>query len=218
MIIVDEKAEKPGLSPTPRSPASYYASPSPQYHARSASSAASSSGASSTLRPPPSWPASSSETTLSLAGSPYPSFPALTATHSADTYLPAKPAEAPSLTRLVPPNLPRKPFQPMFLIAEGNSLKQGFPVVLPPTSHTPHPFSWCDVNETDWTQCGFILFCSACLLCKFLRFLEEMRAVARLTNKEKNMGYTIPILSAIPYISAYTFIQTVNIDFILDVC
>ncbi|KAJ6592797.1 hypothetical protein B0H19DRAFT_1365138 [Mycena capillaripes] len=183
MILVDEKTEQPSLSPTPRSPASYYAPPSPGYHARSVSSGPSSSAGSSTLRAPPSWPLNSSETVLPLSSSPHPSFPPLSASHS-ETYLPVKPAEPPSLTRPVPPNLPRTPFQPMFLLADRNSLKQGFPAVLPPTSHQPHPFSWSDINETDWT-----------------RFLEEMRTVARLTQKEKNLGYSIPILSAIPWIN-----------------
>jgi len=72
----------------------------------------------------------------------------------------------------------------MFLFAEQNSLRKGFPFVLPPSAHQPHPFALCDVNETDWTQ-----------------FLSEMRNVASLTDNERKAMYCVPFLSAIPLIN-----------------
>jgi hypothetical protein len=72
----------------------------------------------------------------------------------------------------------------MFLFAEENSLRRGFPSVLPPTSSQPHPFALHDVYETDWTQ-----------------FLTEMRVVANLNEKDVNTAYCIPVVSAIPLVN-----------------
>ncbi|KAJ6516663.1 hypothetical protein C8R47DRAFT_1087965 [Mycena vitilis] len=189
MILLDEKTEQTSPSSSSLSPGSRYPPASPSYYTPSdfgsLSSAPSSSrsGGSSTLRPPNAqWPSNSSETALP---SPRKSgqFPPLSATRS-EAYLPVKPVPASSLTRSPPSNLPRTAFPPMFLLADGNSLKQGFPAVLPPSATQPHPFSLLDVNETDWTQ-----------------FLSELRVIARLSEKERNTAYCIPILSAIPIIN-----------------
>ncbi|KAJ7659606.1 hypothetical protein DFH06DRAFT_1194719 [Mycena polygramma] len=187
MILLDEKAEQTSPSSSSLSPGSRYPPASPSYYAPSdfGSSAPSSSrsGGSSTLRPPnPQWPANSSETALHspVKGG---QFPPLSGTRS-EAHLPVKPVPPPSLTRSPPSNLPRTAFPPMFLLADGNSLKQGFPAVLPPSATQPHPFSLLDVKETDWTQ-----------------FLNEMRVIARLSEEERNTAYCIPILSAIPIIN-----------------
>ncbi|KAJ6626742.1 hypothetical protein B0H10DRAFT_1998380 [Mycena sp. CBHHK59/15] len=45
-------------------------------------------------------------------------------------------SEPPSLSRIPPPNLPRIHFPPMFLLAQGNSLKRGFPCIIPPDDWT----------------------------------------------------------------------------------
>ncbi|KAF7362645.1 hypothetical protein MVEN_00613600 [Mycena venus] len=185
MILLEDKVDTPTPSSSSLSPNTQYSPASPGYYSNSSHYAPSSSAGSSSLRAPPAWHTSSSDTALPIAGSPPPSFPPLSTTHS-HSYLPVsvKPAEPPSLTRLPPSNLPRTSFQPMFLLAEGNSLSKGFPYAIPPTSVQPHPFSIRDVNETDWTQ-----------------FLTELRTIARLTEKDKNIAYSVPILSAIPVIN-----------------
>ncbi|KAJ7086206.1 hypothetical protein C8R44DRAFT_37333 [Mycena epipterygia] len=183
MIITEEKTGSSTL-PSPSlavpSPPGYYINGS--YAGSSSntySSRGSSSGMSDGLRPPP-RSRSASETALSL---PPPTFLPLSATVS-HTYLPVAPAQPPSLSRAPPPNLPKTPFPPMFLLAQGNSLRQGFPCIMPPTTHQPHPFALYDVNETDWTQ-----------------FLEEMRTVASLSPQDKVTANCVPILSAVPIIN-----------------
>ncbi|KAJ7215040.1 hypothetical protein GGX14DRAFT_443665 [Mycena pura] len=167
MILAEEKSDAGIVSSS---------SQSPPY----APSFSTQSPAASSLRPPPPWPASASDTALPL--SPPPLAPHCARAHSQSAvYLPAVPS---SLTRPVAFKLPRTPFAPMFLMAEGNSLKRGFPVVLPPSPQVPHPFELYDVNETDWTQ-----------------FLDEMRSAARLTHKDRSYAYAVPILSAIPLVN-----------------
>ncbi|KAJ7667014.1 hypothetical protein B0H17DRAFT_1089327 [Mycena rosella] len=134
---------------------------------------------SDSLRPPNSWPANASDAAL-----PFPAaFPPLSRTASPSAFS-AAPPQPPSLSRPPPPNLPRTPFAPMFLFATENSLKQGFPCVLPPSASTPHPFATYDVHEPDWAQ-----------------FLDDMRTVARLTPQDIATAYSVPILSAVPIIN-----------------
>nr|GAT60544.1 predicted protein [Mycena chlorophos] len=91
-----------------------------------------------------------------------------------------------SFTRPVNPSGMSKhiPFAPMFLLAEQNSLKQGFPVAPPPSSNTPHPFEVYDVSEADWRE-----------------FLDQMRAVARLSPEEKRAARAVPIVCIIPFVN-----------------
>ncbi|KAJ7016545.1 hypothetical protein C8F04DRAFT_509601 [Mycena alexandri] len=147
--------------------------PTVTLHPSSTSPPSSISGPSSSLRPPPQWTSSSTDGSGPL-------FPP--ETHS-QTHLPVKPAEASSLTRLPPANLPRVPFQPMFLLADGPSLRDGFPTVPPPSMQQPHPFALYDVNQTDWLQ-----------------FLTDLRVVANLTPQDKVAASSVPILSAIPLV------------------
>ncbi|KAJ7358242.1 hypothetical protein DFH08DRAFT_848111 [Mycena albidolilacea] len=184
MILLEEKADKTGPSSSSLSAPSHYASAG--YYANT-DYAPSSSGGSASLRPPPQWPASASETALPLAGSPpvsASSFPPLSATHS-HTYIPvAVKQPVASFTRPAPINLERTPFQPMFLFADGNSLGNGFPNVLPPSTNQPHPFFVHDINETDWTT-----------------FLGDMQRAARLTEKDTRTAYCVPVVSSIPIIN-----------------
>ncbi|KAF7317436.1 hypothetical protein HMN09_00480300 [Mycena chlorophos] len=76
------------------------------------------------------------------------------------------------------------PFAPMFLLAEQNSLKQGFPVAPPPSTNAPHPFEVYDVSEADWRE-----------------FLDQMRAVARLSPEEKHAARAVPIVCIIPFVN-----------------
>ncbi|KAJ7237522.1 hypothetical protein B0H12DRAFT_1190542 [Mycena haematopus] len=175
-MILPEK----GDATTPTSSSLSAPSPySPGYYSHSHLAPSSSSGASASLRRPPAqWSAiNSSETALGLVGSHPP--PA----SQSHVYIPVQ-REAPSLTRVPPSNLPWTPFQPIFLFAEQNSLTKGFPCTLPPSSSQPHPFTTHDIYETDWTQ-----------------FLNEMRIVANLNEKDVNTAYHVPVLSAIPLVN-----------------
>ncbi|KAJ6493200.1 hypothetical protein C8R45DRAFT_989139 [Mycena sanguinolenta] len=176
MILPDETDAK-----TPTS-ASLSARPAPGYYSSSTYTPSSSgSGTSASLRPPPQWHARhSSETALGMVASRPPPL----ASHS-QSYLPIQTKrEAPSLTRIPPPNLPRTPFQPMFLFAEENSLEKGFSSAIPPSSNYPHPFTTLDINEPDWLQ-----------------FLSEIRTVANLTEKDVDTAYHVPVVSAIPLVN-----------------
>ncbi|KAJ6556559.1 hypothetical protein DFH09DRAFT_923443 [Mycena vulgaris] len=94
------------------------------------------------------------------------------------------PAQPSSFSRALPPNLPQKAFKAMFLLAEKNSLRAGFPLSLPPSPDQPHPFALHDVSEMDWHQ-----------------FLEDMRNVANLTPQDHTNAFCVPILSAVPIIN-----------------
>ncbi|KAF7310292.1 hypothetical protein MIND_00403200 [Mycena indigotica] len=94
------------------------------------------------------------------------------------------PAQPASLTRPRAAVAPAA-FAPMFLLAEGNSLKRGFPVIPPPSGQSPHPFSVHDVGEGDWRE-----------------FLDELRTAARLTERDRQNAYRVPILSMLPVINA----------------
>ena len=59
----------------------------------------------------------------------------------------------PSFSRPLPQNLICDTFPPMYLIANGRHLDEGFPVVPPPSPVQPHPFSSRDVREVDWIRC-----------------------------------------------------------------
>jgi hypothetical protein len=50
------------------------------------------------------------------------------------------------------PGLPYDSFPPIYLIANGKYLEQGFPLVPPPSPKQPHPFVTHDVNEADWSR------------------------------------------------------------------
>ncbi|KAJ7189171.1 hypothetical protein C8R46DRAFT_1056736 [Mycena filopes] len=192
MILPEEKADK-------SSPAYAAAAPAPVYaHTEFAPSPPSSAtSGSSSLRPrdrlrvglePPRWPASASETALSstLSSSSGSAFPPLHTTHSHSQqsgYLVLKQPAA-SLTRVPPPNLPRTPFPPLFLLADGPSLRSGFPAVPPPSTEQPHPFTLHDVNETDWLQ-----------------FLTDLRNVSNLTEEDRQTAYCVPVLSSVPIIN-----------------
>jgi hypothetical protein len=58
----------------------------------------------------------------------------------------------PSFSRPPPHNLVCDTFPPIYLIANGKHLDDGFPVVPPPSSVQPHPFSSHDVREVDWIR------------------------------------------------------------------
>jgi hypothetical protein len=62
------------------------------------------------------------------------------------------PSMPPSFFRPPPPNLICTTFPPMYLIANGRYLDEGFPVVPPPSPMQPHPFSSRDVREVDWIR------------------------------------------------------------------
>ncbi|KAJ7758603.1 hypothetical protein B0H16DRAFT_1535108 [Mycena metata] len=178
MILPQEKDDNSAVSPsTPTyGPASGGPYANGDFAPSFSSPPSSISGPSSSLRPPPLEWASSSSTDGSG-----PLFPPVT--HS-QTHLPVKPAEAPSLTRLPPANIPRVPFQPMFLLADGASLRDGFPTVPPPSMQQPHPFALRDVKETDWLQ-----------------FLTDLRVVANLTPQDRVAASSVPVLSAIPLVN-----------------
>jgi hypothetical protein len=57
-----------------------------------------------------------------------------------------------SFSRPPPPNLIYTTFPPMYLIANGRHLDEGFPIVPPPSPVPPHPFSSRDVREVDWIR------------------------------------------------------------------
>ncbi|KAJ7627095.1 hypothetical protein FB45DRAFT_1004686 [Roridomyces roridus] len=129
--------------------------------------ASSSSGGSDALRPQPQWPSDMT----ALSPMPSPSFPS------------SRPSTPAAFSRSPPLGLSATPFKPMFLIADDNSLKRGFPAILPPSTSTPHPFVQHDVSVADWTQ-----------------FLDELRTVAGLTKKERALANQIPIISHLPII------------------
>jgi hypothetical protein len=65
---------------------------------------------------------------------------------------PPNTAQPPSFSRTAPPHLPYNLFPPMCLVANGNHLNTGFPLLSPPSVLQPHPFVTHDVNEEDWTR------------------------------------------------------------------
>ncbi|KAJ7174977.1 hypothetical protein C8R43DRAFT_975622 [Mycena crocata] len=178
MILPDNEEKSRDRSPYNNSHAYQ-----PSTFAPSSTSAPSSAG-SSRLRPPQSqsWQSATSASETALPLQP-PSFPSMSRTAS-HTYIPVAPAQPSSFSRSVPPNLPHTPFPPMFLLAQENSLKRGFPCVPPPSPHSPHPFMLYDVNETDWTD-----------------FLDDLRRMATLSQKDKHTAYCVPILSTLPLIN-----------------
>ncbi|KAJ7445257.1 hypothetical protein FB451DRAFT_1292995 [Mycena latifolia] len=183
-MILPDPDDKTTPSPTRYAhvPPGYYPNGADPYASSSSHGPSSSSGRSDSLRPPPSWPQSASESALPL---PSPSFSPLSRSASSQPYIPpVTPVQPPSFSRPPPPNLPRTPFPPMFLLAEQNSLRRGFPVVLPPTTITPHPFATYDVLQDDWAQ-----------------FLGDMRTIASLSPEDHANAYCIPILSAVPIIN-----------------
>lgn len=63
------------------------------------------------------------------------------------------PHETPSaFSRLPPQHLPYKTFSPMHLIANGEFLDEGFPLLAPPADSQPHPFATHDIREGDWIR------------------------------------------------------------------
>ncbi|KAJ7718413.1 hypothetical protein DFH07DRAFT_333629 [Mycena maculata] len=181
MIIAEEKTSSgpssPSLAQYPSVPPGYFTN---RPLALVPASSSSSNGGSAGLGPPPHWPKSPSESVLPLAS---PSSPPLSATQS-HTYLPAAPPQPPSLSRPPPSNLPTTAFRPMFLLAQLNSLQEGFPSVLPPSTGSPHPFSLYDITETDWTQ-----------------FIADLRTVANLSSQDHETAYSVPLFSHLPFIS-----------------
>ncbi|KAJ7469295.1 hypothetical protein B0H11DRAFT_1868568 [Mycena galericulata] len=184
MIITEEKHDSSNPSSPSLSPASRYASvPSRGYYNDSSFAPSTSNGSSSGsgLRPPPQWHPTSSETALPVSSPPQ--FPALSPTHS-HTYIATPPSQPSSFSRRPPYNLPKTTFQPMFLFAEENSLKKGFPCVPPPSTSHPHPFELFDINETDWAE-----------------FLDDLRVMARLSPQDRTQAECVPIVSALPLIN-----------------
>ncbi|KAJ7093818.1 hypothetical protein B0H15DRAFT_947157 [Mycena belliarum] len=186
MILTEPDEKTPSSSSN-----AYLHAPSSSYALSSSyasTPAPSSSGRSDTLQPPTTWTTwqqSASEPALPLPLPP-PSFPppsraASENPHPQGLRPPTQPA---ALSRPPPPDLPRTAFQPMYLLADANSLRAGFPVVLPPSPRTPHPFAVHDVCEADWKQ-----------------FLDDMRTLAHLSPQETATAYGVPILSALPLIN-----------------
>ena len=62
------------------------------------------------------------------------------------------PPMPPSFSRPPPQNLICDTFPPMYLIANGRHLDDGFSVVPPRSPVQPHPFSSRDVREVDWIR------------------------------------------------------------------
>jgi hypothetical protein len=58
-----------------------------------------------------------------------------------------------SFTRQPPHHLPYPPgFHPLSLAANGKCLRNGFPLIPPPSTVQPHPFITHDVTEGDWIR------------------------------------------------------------------
>ncbi|KIM75581.1 hypothetical protein PILCRDRAFT_827134 [Piloderma croceum F 1598] len=88
------------------------------------------------------------------------------------------PPMPPSFSRPPAPNLICTTFPPIYLIANGRYLDEGFPAVPPPSPMQPHPFSSRDVREVDW-----------------IRFLRDLKKTAKLSGREKvavAVGVLIP--------------------------
>ncbi|KAF7313047.1 hypothetical protein MKEN_00989700 [Mycena kentingensis (nom. inval.)] len=198
MILTEELRSDKGVLALSDSTSTH--SPTPSYPSRASFPSSSSSSSPSTLQPPPLWTtmqSNASDGALTLPRShrhpsmaDYPG--ALARSRSASAvYLPhagtdiVGPVQSASFTRI--PNLPSKQmpaFPPVFLLADDNSLRKGFPVIPPPSEQQPHPFEVHDVLEADWRN-----------------FLDEMRTAASLTTKDRRMAYCVPVLSILPFIN-----------------
>ncbi|KAI0682404.1 hypothetical protein BC835DRAFT_1424476 [Cytidiella melzeri] len=83
----------------------------------------------------------------------------------------------PGFTRPPPyHSLMNAPFPPCSLLSIDSTLENGFPMMPPPSSLQPHPFTIHDVVEEDWT-----------------RLLNDMKAVGRLTIVNKIVSNAAPM-------------------------
>ncbi|TFK75485.1 hypothetical protein BDN72DRAFT_892018 [Pluteus cervinus] len=133
------------------------------------------SSASLALRPPP--PSHSSRHAGYATLRPTQSFQNVSAANFSDPTPPL------SFSRSPPRHILYPQFQPIFLIASGKFLDKGFPPVAPPSSTRPHPFAVHDVNQGDW-----------------LRFLDDIRRSAMLTEKQVSLAEDLPIISMLPIV------------------
>ncbi|CAK5273925.1 unnamed protein product [Mycena citricolor] len=167
MILTEEKKDQTLLS-VPFEPSC----PTPSYSTHT--TGVSSDGASSYRSRSP-----------SVSGPSVAPYPALQTFSPASAYpRPLNPSS--SLSRLPSDTIRPAAFKPIFVYAEGNSLRRGFPHLQPPTRdpELPHPFLMHDVLEHDWLQ-----------------FVDELRETARLTDKEHLTANSVPVLSGIPFIN-----------------
>lgn len=73
--------------------------------------------------------------------------------------LPATEQDVASFSRQAPQQ-DYPPFEPTFLLANGQYLTRGFPALPPPSRTTPHPFASHDITESDWLRyadCALLL-------------------------------------------------------------
>lgn len=75
------------------------------------------------------------------------------------------------------------PFPPMRLFSNGETLDNGFPILVPACSVPVHPFSQRDVHEGDWT-----------------RFLEDLQIRGRLTGGERIASNVLPLAMSVGFI------------------
>ncbi|KAJ7073124.1 hypothetical protein C8F01DRAFT_1013106 [Mycena amicta] len=198
MILTEEKTDPDDSTASTLSSSSSRWSPShnspyPSQSLSSRTTFSQASGPSNSKLQPPSplaWPPSASESALPLPHPDYGPNTSHTRAHShSAVYLPptptvSGPVQPASFTRPWNTALKATTFAPIFLLADANSLRRGFPLVPPPSAQTPHPFLLHDVSERDWKE-----------------FLDELRTVANLTMRDRQNAYAVPILSALPLIN-----------------
>ncbi|KAH8817806.1 hypothetical protein DL96DRAFT_1751730 [Flagelloscypha sp. PMI_526] len=100
---------------------------------------------------------------------------------SSDNNLPA------CFARQPPDDMMAGVFEPMFLTARNSgALREGFPLIPPPSTTRPHPFSTHDVTEEDWTL-----------------FVTEMKKTSTLTAGQITKGIVLPYTVWIPGATDY---------------
>ena len=101
--------------------------------------------------PPPSYYSDGFANSSSSHSAPTPASSITNAAMSAPMVQPP-PRGPPSFARPPSREVTYPNFQPMFLVATGNSLSNGFPYISPASDSNPHPFASHDVYETDWMR------------------------------------------------------------------
>ena len=96
----------------------------------------------------------------------------------------------PSFMRAPPTNLPYAPFPPTALVSFSSKLENGFPLLPPPATTSPHPFTLHDINEDDWK-----------------RFLTDVKAAGALSITTKFVSHAAPLAMRIRFFPGKLLMQ-----------